>query len=128
MAIAEVTASISYSERTKVGSVIVVDNGIISTGYNGKPKGQDNCCEIMVDDKLVTSPLVIHSEINALSRIRERNLSCVGGSMFQTLSPCVNCSNEIIKSGIDSVFYRDSYRDDSGIKLLIANNINVSKV
>jgi dCMP deaminase len=128
MTVAEVTAKMSYSERAKVGSVIVVDNGIISSGYNGTAVGMDNKCCDLIDGQLVTKTEVIHSERNALNRAEERNISCVGGSIFQTLSPCIACGVAIIKSGIDSVYYRDSYRDDSGIKLLLDNNIIVTKV
>lgn len=50
MKIAEVTAQLSYAVRLKVGAVLVRDNQIIGTGYNGMPSGWNNNCENKIYD------------------------------------------------------------------------------
>jgi dCMP deaminase len=128
MAVAEETAKMSYAKRLQVGSVIVVDNGIVSTGFNGTPKNEDNCCEHEVDGKIVTKPSVIHAEQNAINRVTERNLSSQGGSIFITHCPCIPCALSIINAGIHSVFYRQDYRDKTGLTLLDSHGIDIQKI
>ena len=65
MKIAEVTATLSYAKRLNVGAVIVKDNQILATGYNGMPSGWENVCEHEIDGQLVTKPEVLHAETNA---------------------------------------------------------------
>jgi dCMP deaminase len=45
MKIAELTSSLSYAKRLQVGAVIVRENQILATGYNGMPTGWENTCE-----------------------------------------------------------------------------------
>ena len=60
------TAQMSYAVRSKVGSVLVKDNRIIATGWNGTPARADNCCEETCGIELKTKPNVIHSEANII--------------------------------------------------------------
>jgi len=122
------TAEMSYAKRLKVGSVIVVDNSIVSTGFNGMPKGFDNNCEHMVNGELVTNKEVIHSEQNAIDRATERKINLVGGTIFQSHCPCIPCSMSIFKSGIDTVYYNADYRNKDGVIYLQDNGVEVIKV
>lgn len=126
--IAERTAQMSYATRLQVGAVIVVDNGIISTGFNGAPKGEPNACEVVCGDQLVTLPNVIHAEDNAIRRVYERNLCAHGGSIFITHAPCIRCADKIIDAGIKEVYYKHDYKNDNGIRLLEHDNIKVRKL
>ena len=128
MDIAERTADMSYAVRLKVGSVIVVDNGIVSSGFNGTPRHTDNLCEHIVDGKLVTKKEVIHSEINSITRAKERNINIKGGSIFISHSPCISCSNAILESGIDTVYFKHEYRDRNGVDNLLDNGVKVIKL
>lgn len=130
MDIAERTAAMSYATRLKVGSVIVVDNGIVSTGYNGQPKGHSNECERydLHLERLVTLDSVIHAEDNAIQRIYERNIRAVGGSIFITHSPCIKCAKKILKEGITNVIFKHYYKNDLGIDYLSDNHVNVFKL
>ena len=125
MDIAERTAQMSYAVRRQVGSVIVVDNGIVSTGYNGRAVGEPNVCEYKVDGVLVTRKDVIHAEDNAIRRVYERNLCAHGGTIYITLSPCMQCAEKIIESGIKNVIYKNEYSDLYGVRVLIDKGINV---
>ena len=125
MDIAERTAQMSYAVRRQVGSVIVVDNGIVSTGYNGRAVGEPNVCEYKVDGVLVTRQDVIPAEDNAIRRVHERNLCAHGGTIYITLSPCMQCAEKIIESGIKNVIYKNEYSDLYGVRVLIDKGINV---
>jgi dCMP deaminase len=128
MDVAERSAQLSYATILQVGAVIVVDNGIISTGFNGTPKGEPNSCEHYVDGQLVTLPNVIHAEDNAIRRVYERNLCAHGASIFITHAPCLKCSQKILASGIKEVFYKNDYKNHYGINFLSDHYVKVRKI
>jgi len=127
-------AQLSSSRRLHVGAVVVKDNRIISIGYNGTPAGWDNNCEnefgldFNGNTTLVTKDEVIHAEANAISKLARSNDSGLGGTMFITHAPCVDCAKLIYGAGINTVYYRNSYRDTSGLDFLIKCNIGVEQV
>jgi len=127
---AERFAQLSSAVRLQVGAVVVKDNRIISIGYNGTPSGWDNLCEDLVqlsDDTLVTKTKaeVIHAEANAITKLARSNESGVGSSMFITHAPCVDCAKLIYGAGINTVYYRNSYRNNDGIDFLQKCNVDV---
>lgn len=124
MDIAERTALLSYAERKKVGAVIVKDNNILAYGYNGTPSGYDNNCELGGE----TRRCVLHAESNALMKVARSTESTEGSTLYVTLSPCFECAKLIIQAGIDTVFYKEKYRDDSSITFLQDNNVQVSQI
>ena len=141
-------AQLSSAVRLKVGAVVVKDNRIISIGYNGMPSGWDNNCEdkIYCDDgdykeqllpkdanqwmkyKLTTKPEVIHAEANAISKLARSNESGLGSDMFITHAPCIHCAKLIYGAGVSKVYYRNTYRDTSGLDFLEKCSIGVIKV
>ena len=130
---AERFAELSSAKRLQVGAVIVKDNRIISIGYNGMPSGWTNDCENYIqhsDDTVttVTKDEVIHAEANAISKLARSNESGLGSDMFISHAPCVHCAKLIYGAGINTVYYRNSYRDTDGIDFLIKCNIEVEKV
>jgi dCMP deaminase len=130
---AERFAQLSSAVRLKVGSVVVKDNRIISIGYNGTPAGWDNCCEEIIevheDGGTVTKTKdeVIHAEANAIGKLARDGESGLHASLFCTHAPCVQCAKMIYGSGIHKVYYRNSYRDTSGIEFLEKCGIEVEK-
>ena len=125
MGIAEVLAKTSSSTRLKVGSVIVKNNNIISTGYNALPEHIDGSRE---DDEGKTKPEVRHSEKNALMGLVKSNESAVGSILFCTHSCCKFCAIDIVDAGIKEVYYLHEYRDSSGIEYLKNNGVKVIKM
>ena len=117
-------SQLSHCERLKVGCVIVKDDFIISHGYNGTPTGFDNCCE----ENSTTKDIVIHAERNALIRLARSHESSVGASMFLTHSCCKICASLIISAGIKEVYYKTTYRDTEGIRLLRQAGIYVEQL
>jgi dCMP deaminase len=142
MKTAEVYAELSSAKRLHVGCVVVKDNTIIGIGYNGMPSGWDNECEVRdyfspwpsehTDEdgatyNLKTKPEVLHAETNALAKIARSTNSSEGATLFVTHAPCLDCAKLIYQSGIDSVYYRNSYRNDDGINFLKKCNVAVQQ-
>ena len=148
MEAAEVYAKLSSAVRLKVGCVIVKDNTIIGIGYNGMPSGWDNVCEdkIYCDDgdwyeqqlpkdtnqwlsyKLITKREVLHAETNAIAKLARSTQSGLGASLYVTHAPCVDCAKLVYQSGISSVYYRNSYRDEAGVEFLTKAGVNVERI
>ena len=114
MNITKEVATLSHCVRFKVGAVLVKDGKIISMGYNGTPAGMDNCCE----KDNVTIPHVIHGEVNAILKAAKTGTSVNGGTLYLTLSPCLDCSKLILQSGIKRVVYLTAYRNLEGVDFL----------
>ena len=130
---AERFSQLSSAKRLKVGAVVVKDNRIISIGYNGMPSGWTNECEHVIqlsDDtvELKTKDEVIHAEANAIAKLARDGESGNGSTMFCTHAPCVQCAKIIYGAGVSNFYYRDSYRDTTGIEFLEQCKINVQKV
>lgn len=133
MKVAMLTASNSHAKRTKVGAVLVKDGRLVASGWNGQPKGFDNCCEREdIDDQgnkiLVTLPTVIHSEANLLMFCAKHGIKTDGTDLYVTLSPCINCGILIIQAGIKNVYYNEVYRDTSGIEFLQNAGVMAKKI
>ena len=144
---AERFAQLSSARRLHVGAIVVKDDRIISIGYNGMPSGWDNNCEDKIycydgdileqqlpkDSntwkryKLKSKPEVLHAETNAIAKLAKSNESGLGATMFITHAPCLDCAKLIYQSGISSVLYRNSYRNDDGLNMLRNCNVEVKK-
>lgn len=116
-------SKLSYARRCKVGCLIVKNNQIISDGYNGTPKGFDNNCEDEVNGVLITKPIVLHAESNAISKIAKSNNSAENSTLYVTCSPCFECSKLIIQAGIKRVVHSHFYRVKTGLEILEQANI-----
>lgn len=128
MGVAKLTAQLSHARRTKVGAVMTKDNRIISVGYNGTVRGDDNNCEDeLPDGSLVTKNTVVHAEMNALCFCAKTEIESDGATIYLTLSPCANCALAMIQSGIKRVVYLEQYRDLSGVKILEQAGVEVEK-
>ena len=108
-------AKLSYCNRRQVGALIVKDKMIISDGYNGTPTGFENFCE---DDQGYTKWYVLHAEANAILKVASSTQSCVGATLYITMSPCKECSKLIHQAGITRLVYCEQYKDDSGLRFL----------
>ena len=129
MKVAEVYAELSSAVKLHVGAIIVKDDRIISIGYNGMPSGWDNNCEDTLDDGSLLSKLeVLHAETNAIAKLAKSSESGEGAAIFITHAPCLQCAKLIYQSGINSVYYRNTYRNDDGLNFLSKCNIEVEKI
>ena len=112
MGIALLAAQRSKDPNTQVGACIVSeDNIIISTGYNGMPKGcSDDEFPWDREGENTKYPYVVHAELNAILNAHGRNLQ--GSKLYVSLFPCNECAKAIIQSGIKEFFYlSDKYAE-----------------
>tara|TARA_B100000508_G_scaffold133993_1_gene124351 strand:+ start:53 stop:475 length:423 start_codon:yes stop_codon:yes gene_type:complete len=107
-------SKLSYCKRKKVGALIVKNNMIISDGFNGTPTGFDNTCEI--DN--VTKWYVLHAEANAILKCAKHGRSCLGATMYLTLSPCKDCAKLIYQAGIVKIYFSDYHYNTEGLDFL----------
>lgn len=129
MSIAVSTSQMSQAIRSKVGCVIIKEHNIISYGFNGMPSGMSNECEeIDENGNLVTKREVQHAELNSILKSAKQGISLENAIIYITLSPCFNCSLLILGAGIKKVFYKEEYRDLSGIDFLKSKGIKVEKI
>jgi dCMP deaminase len=117
MSIARVVASRSNCVKRKVAAVITRDRRIISTGYNGTPRGVRNCneggcprCNAFAEAGTQLSDcLCSHGEENAITQAAYHGVSVRGGTLYTTLCPCLICTKMIINAGIEVVVYNAEY-------------------
>ena len=115
MGVAMLAARRSKDPNTQVGACIVSpEKIIISTGYNGMPKGcSDDEFPWAREGADTKYPYVVHAELNAILNANGRDLR--GSTLYVALFPCNECAKAIIQSGIKEVFYlSDKYADTMG--------------
>lgn len=129
MQAAEAYGALSHAKRLKVGAVMVKDDRVISVGYNGTPKGFDNTCEFLDETgKLVTKREVLHAESNCIAFAARHGTPTEGAALVITDSPCYECCKLIIQAGIKEVYFRNEYRDQSGLEFLWKNGVATQRV
>ncbi len=152
LGIANEVSKMSASRRTQVGAVAVKDHRILSIGYNGTLPGADNNCEtaefllgskwiseeeamkiwgdpyVEAHFRLTTKPEVVHAEANCLLKMARDGQPSLGADIFLTLTPCVECAKMMKVAGIRKVWFRDEYRDLSGVEFLKSQGIEVEQV
>ena len=117
MGVAMLAARRSKDPSTQVGACIVSpENIIISTGYNGMPKGcsdDEFPWERSGAENETKYPYVVHAELNAILNANGRDLR--GSRLYVALFPCNECAKAIIQSGVKEVVYlSDKYKDTMG--------------
>lgn len=105
MGVAMLAAGRSKDPNTQVGACIVSpENIIISTGYNGMPKGcSDDTFPWARTGEETKYPFVVHAELNAILNTNGRDLR--GSRLYVALFPCNECAKAIIQSGVKEVLY-----------------------
>ena len=134
LGIAEAVAKRSTCIRRQYGAVIVKNDVIVSTGYNGSPRNAENCCDNgycwreannILHGERYEMCQAVHAEANAITKIACSNNSSKGATMYVTTSPCIECAKLIIQAGIKRVIYSEKYRLEDGLDLLRRANIEV---
>jgi len=136
--IAEVVCSRSTCLRRKFGAIIVKHDEIISTGYNGTPRGRKNCCDLdfcyrermqVPRGQRYELCRSVHAEMNAIISASRSDL--IGSALYLAchdaktnklegaVEPCSMCKRVILNAGIEKVYIRQS--DDSYHVMLTAD-------
>jgi len=100
----------------RVGAIIVLDNRIISTGYNGTPENMTNCLDggcyrCANRDRSYKSGeaydlcICVHAEQNAILAAARFGISTSGSTMYTTMRPCFGCAKEMLQAQVRSVYY-----------------------
>lgn len=114
--IAHVTSKRSTCPSRQVGSVLVNENrNIISSGYNGAPRGTEHCdsrCLSREKGRDFDVCKAVHAEVNAIANAAYNGVSTKDTSMYCTVSPCYMCSRIMINAGIRHVFCSGLYNPD----------------
>jgi dCMP deaminase len=110
----------SPCERLKVGCVIVKDNQIMATGYNGFLSGAEHKSVVRDDHEMMT----VHSEQNAIASCAKRGISAANSTAYITHYPCINCCKILLASGITEILYIDDYKNDP-LVITLCESVNV---
>ncbi|MBT3182274.1 MAG: AAA family ATPase [Deltaproteobacteria bacterium] len=137
MNIASVVALRGNCIKRKVAAVIVKDKRIISTGYNGTPRGITNCNEggcarcnhFGQSGESLGECLCSHAEENSIVQAAYHGVSIKDSTIYTTYSPCLICTKMIINSGISEVVYSKAYSiEDLPLKLLREAGIKARQI
>lgn len=114
----------STCDRLHVGCVIVKDNRIITTGYNGFISGAPHIGVVRDNHEQMT----IHAETNAIADAAKRGVTLEGSTAYITHCPCINCCKILIASGIKTIIYSEDYNNDELVFLLCEKgNVSINK-
>lgn len=115
-----------FKTDRRMGSVIVRDKRILTTGYNGAPAGITTCRDrgyCMRVQKGIPSGqqaqicYAVHAEQNAIVQAARMGVSLLGATLYVTYRPCSICAKLIINAGITRVVYRYDYPDEFSLEL-----------
>ena len=126
MRIAILAASRSTCGRRHVGAILVRDRRIISTGYNGTPRGLAHCQEVGCLREQMGIPSAsrvelcrgVHAEQNAIIQAALAGVSVEGAELYVTHFPCVICAKMLINAGVSQICYQEGYPDELSAELL----------
>lgn len=133
MGIAEAVETGADCLGTHVGAVVVLENRVVSTGYNGTPEGFDNCSEggcVRCRDRVLEKAgrfdemsdpshtagkaldrcVCVHAEQNAFITAARFGIRVDHATLYTTWSPCFSCLKESVQAGIKRVVYRTWYQ------------------
>ena len=117
MRIAQIAALRSNCVKRKVAALIVRDRRIVSTGYNGTPRGVTNCNQggcprcnsLAASGTRLAECVCSHGEENAIVQAAYHGIAIKDSVLYTTLSPCLQCTKMIINAGIGEVVYNAEY-------------------
>lgn len=123
---AELISKRGSCQRLQVGAVITLEGRIIATGYNGPLQSEYTCnannCELNK-----SCERAVHAEANAIYFAARNGIALEGGILYCTYSPCTDCAEAIVQSGIKTVIFRKFFRDTLPINRLKSAGVSVQK-
>jgi dCMP deaminase len=111
--IARVVSLRSTCNHNKVGAVLVVDNQVIATGFNGAPTGEPHCIDIGCSKPEHATKFetcrAVHAEVNAIIQAALHGVSIKGATLYCTHSPCIMCRRVLKNAKIDTIVFSEDY-------------------
>jgi dCMP deaminase len=125
--IAQVVARRGNCMKRQVAAVVVKDDRVVATGYNGTPKGAKNCneggcerCNSLAPSGTGLDDCVCnHAEENAICQAAYHGTSIRDATLYCTHSPCLRCAKLVINAGIKEVVYNADYPLSDRAKALL---------
>ena len=118
----------------QVGAIIVHENRIVATGYNGTPSGHINCNEMFDKNNFdrekhhdFSLREEIHAEANSISFSARHGILTEGATMYCTLEPCNDCLKLLLAAGIKKIYYMLDY-EYSDRKNPLRKMIHIEKI
>ncbi|GAC1573380.1 MAG: hypothetical protein NVS3B7_04650 [Candidatus Elarobacter sp.] len=125
MEIARTVATRATCPRASVGAVLTRDKRILTTGYNGAPRGVAHCTDagcIMVDGHCQRAT---HAEANAIVQGALHGVGLAGATAYCTHQPCSGCSKLLISAGVERIVYAHAYPDAVAQALLAEAGVDL---
>jgi len=136
--IAQLVAQRSTCLRRQVGAVIVRDNRLLATGYNGAPNNVAHCFQLpggcLREARKIPSGerqelcRGLHAEQNAILQAAAFGVSLKGGDCYCTHQPCVTCAKMLINAGIKRVVFLGDYPDELSLEMLKEAKITLERL
>ena len=135
MEMAHVVSKRSTCLRRKVGAILVKEKHILSTGYNGAPKGLKHCSEtgcIREDQNIPSGERHelcrgLHAEQNAIIQAAVFGVSIKGSVLYCTNTPCVVCVKMLINAGVTEIIYAGDYPDDLAKLMMEESKLKIKR-
>ena len=138
MNIAVQTSLRSTCVRRKVGAIIVKDNRILSTGYNGAPSGLPNCCDDckrcyrsannIPSGQCLDLCFAVHAEQNSILNALKTGEDLRGATLYVNTYPCSTCAKLSIQVGIRRIYYIDEYENEFTKNMLAEAGVEMIKM
>ncbi|MGB9876628.1 MAG: deoxycytidylate deaminase [bacterium] len=136
MQIARVVATRSTCLRRQVGAVLVKEKRILTTGYNGAPRGLPHCLEVGCLREQLGIPSGerqelcrgLHAEQNAIIQAAYYGVSIEGATLYCTHQPCITCAKMLINAGIRRIVYEEPYPDELAEQMLREAGVEMVKI
>lgn len=109
---AAILSTRSTCTRLHVGAVLVQNNRIIASGYNGAVAGTPHCTDVgdlIVDGHCIRA---VHAEQNALMQAAQMGISVAGATVYVTDVPCVHCTKLLLQAGVSKINFMRNYRNN----------------
>lgn len=125
MDISLMVATRSTCLRRKVGAVLVMENRVLATGYNGSPTGLRHCDETgcirerqgILSGRDLHLCRGSHAEANLITQCAKFGIRAEGSTLYINTSPCSLCMKLLINVGVKRIFYRELYDDPLALEL-----------
>jgi dCMP deaminase len=135
MEMAHVIAKRSTCLRRKVGAILVKDKHILSTGYNGAPKGMAHCSETGCLREHMNIPSGerhelcrgLHAEQNVIIQAAVFGTSIKDSTLYCTYTPCVVCVKMLINAGVQEIIYSGDYPDELAKCMMSESNLKIKR-
>ena len=135
MKMADLVSKRSTCVRRKVGALLVKEKHILSTGYNGAPKGLKHCAEVGCMREQLHVPSGerhelcrgLHAEQNAIIQAAVFGVSIKGSTLYCTNAPCVVCVKMLINAGVTEIVYSGDYPDDLAKQMLSESILKIKR-